>query len=640
MTTSRVIYYSNYDNSLFLYLPRIAMIMDNYPLWKNYTDINDIIELLCIKKILEIDFETNLWSKNQKELYLERKESILRFIGKYFHEITDNNIDNIIESVENQYIHFFWQLFDSFCVYERISSDKFRKLLDESKVVISDILHSERTIKQYDEIIKNYLINHVNCAKFLITEYLEKHEEDFNHYHFPKSLTKEDKLSMVDQYIDLPDADMNVLELIVKAKENEQLKITPKIKLKAMHKYEEKAKSILTSGSSSKFSIRVIFQQMDESVEAFSQEGNNYILRYDSNWIIENQDNPTLLNNFLYLFEFTDLCFRWNHVSKQNMLGFIDLFGKIGKNEYRTGFQFKCIQMIADGQMINYDRFLSNLGISLEEIVKWFFESYIPEKFRVNGFKFNVSSSGTNYLEKCRNLCIEIDKILKYFAMYATDGIIDQELFEIKNEQMKIQEIKSCLLNKYIYPLGKDIENILHLLFSEQALMLYTEENKNHYKNSYQALIHVQIKIDDLYPHQLQSVDYLVDKKILSVDENGIITYDPSLLWLLKDLYENEVSCFYHLKKYEKYIEFLNDGGMISFDSTLLSIPEQNYFNYIFNNSEHGNALGLRNKYVHGNQPCSEEKNIKDYYTILRMLILVVMKINDEFWILFDNNLL
>ena len=79
---------------------------------------------------------------------------------------------------------------------------------------------------------------------------------------------------------------------------------------------------------------------------------------------------------------------------------------------------------------------------------------------------------------------------------------------------------------------------------------------------------------------------------------------------------------------------------MINFGATLLSKPEQDYFNYIFNNSEHGNALGLRNKYAHGNQPNDEEKIKKDYYTILRMLILIVMKINDEFWTLFDNKLL
>ncbi len=79
---------------------------------------------------------------------------------------------------------------------------------------------------------------------------------------------------------------------------------------------------------------------------------------------------------------------------------------------------------------------------------------------------------------------------------------------------------------------------------------------------------------------------------------------------------------------------------MIRYGSTLLSEPEQDYFNYIFNNSEFDNSIGLRNKYTHGNQSIDEDQNEKDYYTILRLLILIVMKINDELWILFDNHLL
>ena len=79
---------------------------------------------------------------------------------------------------------------------------------------------------------------------------------------------------------------------------------------------------------------------------------------------------------------------------------------------------------------------------------------------------------------------------------------------------------------------------------------------------------------------------------------------------------------------------------MIRYGSTLLSEPEQDYFNYIFNNSEFDNSIGLRNKYTHGNQSIDEDQNKKDYYTILRLLILIVMKINDELWILFDNHLL
>ena len=60
-------------------------------------------------------------------------------------------------------------------------------------------------------------------------------------------------------------------------------------------------------------------------------------------------------------------------------------------------------------------------------------------------------------------------------------------------------------------------------------------------------------------------------------------------------------------------------------------MPEQNYYNYIFNNAEYDNSMDLRNRYAHGNQTLDEDEMQKDYLTMLRMMILLVLKINEEF---------
>ena len=73
---------------------------------------------------------------------------------------------------------------------------------------------------------------------------------------------------------------------------------------------------------------------------------------------------------------------------------------------------------------------------------------------------------------------------------------------------------------------------------------------------------------------------------------------------------------------------------MIRYGSSLLSEPEQNYFNYIFNNAEYDNSMDLRNKYAHGNQMADEDFNRNNYYIILRMLILIIIKINEELCLL------
>ena len=102
---------------------------------------------------------------------------------------------------------------------------------------------------------------------------------------------------------------------------------------------------------------------------------------------------------------------------------------------------------------------------------------------------------------------------------------------------------------------------------------------------------------------------------------------------IVKDLYNNEVSCLSYLEKYVKIIEEMKSDKQIEFGSTLFSIPEQHYLNYLFNRAEFSNGLDLRNKYVHGSHaPASEEAQHRtNYYVFLRTLAFIIIKINEEF---------
>lgn len=44
-------------------------------------------------------------------------------------------------------------------------------------------------------------------------------------------------------------------------------------------------------------------------------ENGKWIFEYSNNWIKNNKDYPTLLNNFIYLFEYIDIQARCTHVS-------------------------------------------------------------------------------------------------------------------------------------------------------------------------------------------------------------------------------------------------------------------------------------------------------------------------------------
>lgn len=71
--------------------------------------------------------------------------------------------------------------------------------------------------------------------------------------------------------------------------------------------------------------------------------------------------------------------------------------------------------------------------------------------------------------------------------------------------------------------------------------------------------------------------------------------------------------------------------GIVQFSSSLFSKPEQDYYNYLLNKPDFDNGLDLRNSYVHGTQRIDETQNMQDYFIFLQIMILIVVKINEEF---------
>lgn len=58
--------------------------------------------------------------------------------------------------------------------------------------------------------------------------------------------------------------------------------------------------------------------------------------QYDSGWIKNNLDYPTLLNNFIYLFEYVDSQMRCSYITNNSSKGpLIEAFTVKGKDMYK-----------------------------------------------------------------------------------------------------------------------------------------------------------------------------------------------------------------------------------------------------------------------------------------------------------------
>lgn len=104
-------------------------------------------------------------------------------------------------------------------------------------------------------------------------------------------------------------------------------------------------------------------------------------------------------------------------------------------------------------------------------------------------------------------------------------------------------------------------------------------------------------------------------------------------------LYFNDVLSYHHLdNSKQKIIDILIEKGILIYANKLFSKPESDYLNYIFNKADFSNGLDLRNKYIHGTQALDESIHKNDYYIILRMLVLCILKINDELCLEYEIN--
>ena len=75
----------------------------------------------------------------------------------------------------------------------------------------------------------------------------------------------------------------------------------------------------------------------------------------------------------------------------------------------------------------------------------------------------------------------------------------------------------------------------------------------------------------------------------------------------------------------------LIDSDEIRVGSSLLSELESQYFDYYLNKAEFTNGLDLRNKYIHDTGSLDENIQKQDYIVLLKLMIILVIKINEEF---------
>lgn len=633
---NRVVFFSKHDLAGAHYLTKGEAVLRS-PIKSSYADINDILEFYNIKQYIDNELYLKDWTEENIIEFRQKTTEYGKVIGQFMSGVDDSTVIEYHKNLSREYVNSFWEIANDHKLFKKISKESFTTILSNEPHLIHTILAYKNIVEHYNVELKLFLLTYSKSAEILLSVYEVK---DGEHIKFiPKSLTVEDKESIISKYLDSSDVNFNYIELIQIARSRPEFKLSDKTRLKAKRLHESETEKFFGDSEGIKYGVSVVFPENLPNLKEGYVEDHIAHYSYSMDFIQQHTDPYSLFQNFKLLFEYLDAQNRVRLVSKKNQMSVMErIVGVHSQNEYRTGIQFRLSEMTSHIQIVSYKKIVNEVNNSLENILHHVFTSSFQEKYGfADNARFSIPSAINSNFEKVRLLAPEFESALKQYKLFVEDGSVDFELLQISSSPATLKDIPSLNQNKYIYPNEQNevLVAVSNLFFSDQTSLAYVDPFKEkQYHNFFDLLAKEQVKFTNYAEYQKTKLSYLVDKGLISIDgDDHIQIVNPKRLAILKDLYNNEVASLHRYPSdFQNEARQMAAENLVNFDKSLFSKPEQAYFNYVLNKSEFTNGLDLRNSYLHGTQanPDDIQKHEYAYFTYLKLLFLTMLKIEDD----------
>jgi hypothetical protein len=629
---NRVIFFSKEDMAGPLKLKLAEPIIKDFDSKKNY-DINDIIELFQIKQYSDNDLYLSDWSAEFIADYKETAERIWKTVCNFWVNIDNDSFIDLYNQVEFEFRRDFWELTEQLQIFKKIEKITFSILLNGENFWIQNVLKQKRLVKYFSSTIRDFLLVYEKSAELLLTQFEQEHTSQHPDLFFPNNLSINDIEKIINDYLDRPDSNLNYVRLIINAKE---LKFSPKTRLKAIKVERIKNEEILESGYVWKADNQVGLSATQEEPVKLIWEDNIQKITYSTLWLDSLTDKYSLFYNFSLLFEYTDSFGNITLVSNSIEMDVMEHVLMRSKNDYKIGYAFNRKSNLSHLQIVVYDYYLREKGKSIEDILTFIIEDYFKNSYGLENLIINFPSESSTNLEKIRMLVPELESILKQFNLYSNNGEIDHELLQISSAPLRFKDVKSLVARKYLYGIGREFMNLRHYFFSDQSMLWYVEPFKDKkYQNLYSLLVNENVRLEDFENYQKPTIIELINSGYLEINGEQYVKIKKKItILVIGMLNKDEVVNYWILpEEFRIVIEEMEKNGLIRFGNTLFSEPEQKYFNYYLNKAEFTNGLDLRNRYVHGTNGDTDEEHRNIYFTILKLLVLAVLKMDNDLFV-------
>ncbi len=639
----RVCFYGLHDLAAGVHAPRAAELAAEFDPDAVLTSVMDALELHNVQKYLEHGLLPNSCSKEEAGQLVEQVPQIRSAVARYFASIDNESVAVLVAEVGYEFHSDLLDLLGQNKVFERCDSSTVLAALKAARVHLSEMLANRNIVSAYDTELREELLAEPRNAELLARKYLEKDEKA--KVYLPRSFTSENARNLMERYIDDDEANSNYLRLISTAKDNAQAGIDAKLRLQAKRRNEDLAAKFFEQNAGYKTGSEVsISDDQDDPVvsEVDTSGGSVWRHTYSRRWLEETTDNPSILNNFQHLFEFTDDQVLLTLPSYHAHLGVMErIMGVTGNTEYKTGVAFQAIDASSLLQTHMYRLFLESHDISIEDVIAWFFEKYLVEEFEAMNFSFSPSAGDTSYLQRVRHLFAEMEGAANQFSVFVENGYLDRDLLTMGADRVRYKELPSLLEGKYLYPIeGQEIVGVIHLLFSDQSPLNYIGEELQG-STAVELLLRNRISYTDFHSYQQTSIDHLIRLGVLQDIGERIKFRSLDQLVVLSALFNTQAASYYRLSPAARLeVDDMVEKGWLTRQSSLLTNAEADYFNYFLNRVGFSNGPNLRNRYLHGSQAHAdgEEAHFNTYIITLRLLIALVIKMNDDFCLAASEN--
>lgn len=620
--SEKIKYYDSSDLIHETMIERALKFVEKYGVNPRFNNINLVLVAYNVYLLLT---KTKLKESYQRQITIAK--SYIKICNSYFSKLNNTNIIYSQNIPSQEYQKDYWTLFSYTKLYNTISEQIINLLINKTNPSLTIILKHPQIVNTYSRKIANYIIKREYSILFILDYYFTYDKETVKKYTLPKELNTKILLWLINKALSKNNIGPQYLELIENSI-NTALPIPDKLKVKAKRCRKKIEAEIFSNNATMIYNMEIIFKNSTQPI-LINYQLPNITITIDRKWIQKNNQNSYLFAN-LYIFSFIcDKNYRAKFIAHKTHATALEeiCFKPLGTNDYFQPLMSKAQEDFSRLFITSYDQFLITQNKRIEDLLKWFYTEYISEEFDINNFIFNSSSNNSTYLEKFRNLCSEIDSVLKQYQLYYENGEIDTDLLEINSKPLLFSNIKSYDKNKFAYIVDPEYLNSMYQLFSDQSNLNFIPKLTSLNKSFISAILenNFDLFLSDFDNGQQNIIKKLQTQQLIKLTHINKITAEEKNIRVLNDFYENNCICN---KSYLKRLDKLNI--QCNYADKLFSESETDYLNFILNKKQFSNSYNLRNKYIHGSQPQNEDKHLNDYYLLLMIHCFIALKIYDE----------